>query len=219
MQVATAGSLIDAARQEADCETNTPTADFITDTEGLRRLTSAYRKLVDLIIENDGGDRLLTSAALTAPTYAVPSDFYRDISVDVLPAGAPRPIALERFNFRERGRYYDTRFPGWRVQGAFVKFYPTNAVPENPTLWYIADVAAISSTSTSLNVYNGWSDFVIADMAAGFLEKEERDPSVQYKRQGEAAQRIATAARQFSFGPDRIGDVARVPEDFFDLNW
>lgn len=214
MQTNTAANIILAARQQADCETPTPTVDFVTDTEALRYLTSAYRKLVDLIIEAGGQDLIAVSATPTAPSYTLPADYYRAISLDIYLNGAYSP--LTRFNWRERFKYVNTEFPAWRIINNALVFYPTDATP-TVTLWYVQDVTALSSTSATLNVYNGWDDYLIADIAAAMLEKEERDPSVQWRRRDEAQTRIERAARDQAPGSsDTVALVERTVEDYFD---
>jgi len=217
-QTATAASIISRARKHADAETSTPTVDFVTDTDALEYLTAAYRRLVDVILKGGGIDLLLKSATLTAPTYALPADFYREASVDLPDGAAPSGFTpLKRFNFRERLRRCDTSFPSWRIVSGAIILDPSDATPATLKLWYIADVAVISSTATSVAVFNGWDDFLVYDIAAHIVLKEERDSSMLFGLRQAEAERIAGICKELCVvDTEVVADVQRLPEDFFD---
>lgn len=196
MQTALASSIIQRARYAADGETPTPTVDFVTDVESLTYLTSAYRKLLDLITDAGGVDLLLLSTTLTSPSYTLPTNFYRAAAIDAQ-LDSNRWTTLRRFNFAERNRRnLDTSFPLWRIVGTTLMFEPSQARPTPLRLWYIADFSAASATSDVIQTFGGWDEFLVLDVAMQMLMKEERDMSAQAARYGEVKHRIEIACRE-----------------------
>lgn len=215
MRTTTAADLILRARYLADNETSTGSTDFVTDTEALAYVTSEYRELIDLIVDSGGLDQLLTSAVLTTP-YALPADFYRAASLDQ--ADGSLWSELERFNFRERNRFCDTSRPRWRIISGAIVFEPVASAPSSVKLWYVADMAALTSTSTSLNAFNGWDDYVVAGVAVRMLAKEERDPTMAQTLKAAAGARIRKICSDLVVvDTETVADVERVSEDYFDL--
>src|ERR1700761_4819157 len=149
MQSATAASLIQRARYAADAETPTPSTDFVSDTEALTYLTTAYRKLIDWIVDNGGQDLLLVNATLTPPTYDLPADYYRVAMVQVPVIGSTPAnwFTLRRFNLAEMNRRvtWETQYPLWRIINGQLRFDPENAQPPSVRLWYIPAVDDVQS--------------------------------------------------------------------------
>jgi hypothetical protein len=82
---------------------------FVTDAEWGRYINGSLYELYDLLVAAYGSDYYATSYSFTttgsADTYALPSDFYKLLGVDLQVATAPNGnVSLRPFNFAERNR-------------------------------------------------------------------------------------------------------------------
>lgn len=214
-RVATAADIILRARYAADGETATPTTDFVTDIEALAYLSAEYRALINLIIEAGGLDLLLTSTTLASP-YTLPADFFREAALEQ--GSGTSWLELKRFNFRERNNYSDgLSTPRWRILNGAILLEPATSAPASLRLWYVPDFAVVSSTSTTVAVYNGWDEYLVQGIAARMLIKEDRDPNTALGLKLAAEASIRTACRDLCvIDTEVIADVERTQEDYYD---
>jgi len=217
----TAQALINVGRQLADAQTPTPTTDFVTDTELLERLNTAYRELVDFIAScSDGAIELLaTSATVTSPLFTLPADFYRLIAVDLPDTSrSNRWVDAKSFNFRERNRECSFSYPEYRLVGNALLFTPVENPPASARVWYIPSFTAVANLSSTLNTFGGWDDFLTAELAIYIATKEDADTALHVTRKKAAMERIALVCKDLVLtGTQTIAKVEYQVEEFIDF--
>lgn len=166
--MASAGDIITEALERADM-VNTG---FISSAERLRYLDKSYKALYDLVTSAFEDYYTTTSTStLTTQTYIdTPADFYKLRGVDKNVNG--RNIPLEGFTFSER----------FGVQAG--------SVAGDYQLWYIPQASDITDVADTIDGINGWEEYLICDLAAKFLIKEESDPSAMFALRNEEKRRI-----------------------------
>lgn len=217
METTAVSTIISRARRRCDAETATPAADFVTDTELVDYLNSAYKELIDLIADSSEGglEMFATVATLTSP-YTLPAGFYRPVALDVPGTGTTTWITAPQFNFQQRNNYTNSERPMWRIIGGTLKFSPETATPTSVRLWYIPVFTAVT-TSDTVTTWNGWDDFLVGKLMFAILEKEERDTKPAERMVAGATQRIERAIMRYNQATSQRADrVEFMPEDVFD---
>jgi hypothetical protein len=206
MQTQTVANIIARAREAADAQTPTPTADFVTDTELGNVVLRGYQRLCDGIINVEGGiDLLAVNTTLTSP-YTLPADFYRLAGVDVPDASQTgRWVTLKQFSFANRNAYYNETYPRYRVIGGVIHFSPEDAAPSQLRLWYVpVTTEGTSGPDQTVLSLNGWDEYLVYDAAMYIAVKEERDPSVHAALRDAALQRVVDAVRDLVVGDTMV---------------
>lgn len=226
METATIASLITRARQVADAETATPADDFVTDSEALGYVQTAYRELLDLIIDNGGIDALTTVVSIPNNgdgTFTLPVTNYRSVGVDIPDTTSPagwRPIG--RFMFRERyrrsgwGEYGDGLVQyKWRIVGDNLLLDPGGANPTTVRYWFVE--SSDTTGDTSVSTFGGWDDYLYLRVAIDFVDKEERDNTALIQKLMRAQARIVSACKDLSSGePERVTRVQFMDQEIED---
>lgn len=216
MLTETVANIITRARQRADAETTTPSADFSTDAEALNYLNESGKRLWDLILSSGGSDLLARPATLTAPTYALPADFYKALAVESYVDGRWTP--LRHVPFQERNAdVADHRLPGYRL-GTALWLFPENHTAGDLRLWYVPHwTIATLAGGPPLTMFGGYDDYLVFDVAMGIVAKEERDVSFLLSMHNSARDRVRTAVAQLKLADtDRVADVMPYPEYAYD---
>ena len=216
-----ASDTITRARQYADMETSTPANDFVTDTEFLAYFNISYRRLLDIVIANNGSELVAKRQTLTAPSWTIPTDFYHPIAVEIQ-TDPNRWVSLPVANFLERNRHTDQARPAYRIMALSggsplsLVWFPSDTTITSVRLWYAAVPDLISSVAFYAS-FGGWDDFVALDMAVQALAKEDRDIGPLSSERSRAEKRIAqSCADNAVVTPEKIADVAVYPEDYRD---
>lgn len=224
MATRTLSELRAECRQRADMETDDS---FITDAECTRMVNQSIRELYDLLLANQGQEFYITSATITSDgrtngTYALPNGtlyssapaFYRLLGVDA-EAGTSEQRTLHPFKFHERNqyvglgvgwsRYDDVRY---RIQGSNIVFMPAPQNGMSITLWYVPQITALSGDSDTFDGFGGWEEYVIVDVAAKMMEKEESDSTALLLRKAQLTSRIeGLASERDQAYPETVIDV------------
>ncbi len=212
--------VINEARMRADAQTTTPTVDFVTDAELLLILTKATREFLDLIYSCDDAaiELFAVYEDLTPPAYAMPTDFYRVVDVEVpSTVSSGQWLSLRQFNWRERNDFQDEVRPRYRVIDGQLFLRPTTAQPNPIRLWYVPYGPTLLSSS-EFPSFNGWDDFLVATLALHIITKEDRDPSVMLGLRQSAADRIRQACKDLVIaGTLTVGRVEYQYEEIYDL--
>ena len=169
------------ARQLADMENS----QFVSDTELGYHINSGAQDLYDMLISAGELYKISsTSISLVAnqDTYALPSDFYKMLGVDLNSQG--QPVTLKKFEFAERNKYsyypfYNTRgltALKYIIQGNSLRFIPMPNGTDTITAWYAPTLALLVNDSDTFDSINGWEDYIVFDAAIKMLIKEESDP-------------------------------------------
>lgn len=202
-------------------------SDFISDTEIGEMVNASRARLVDEILEVAGPEALLdsfsSSTVAGTSVYAVtgtggPSssnDAYRIAGVDVQWSGrwyAIRPWAFSRRTALEGqtgwsgpgDTFYRVRALTQATGATSVEFFPTPAAVVSFRVWYLP-IAHEASASVDVGGLNGWEEYIISDVCAMVLEKEESASAPFVARREEARARIRWAAANIDdSGTDRI---------------
>ena len=212
----TLSSLMTQARQRANMVNST----FVADTGELDQyVIQSWAALYDMLVQSDD-DFFTTSVtfALTpgTPTYNVntaAADFYKLRGVEV-PISGDFKYTLDWIPFGERNVYnyplppYSTGYPRcFHLVGNNLTLYPTPSQNVTCTMWYVPRPPPLgTSTSTALDGYAGWEEWVVIDAAIKCLVKEENNETVALLESQKAAvtARILTMHTRDVVGPARV---------------
>lgn len=219
----TLAQLMTAVRQRADMITGTYTpaltgADFfVTEPELISYINQSYFELYDLLIAAFGNNYFVKNPPYAFSTdgvnamYALPSDFYKLLGVDLsLAGGTPGSwLTVRAFEFADRNRYSVPNFQAfygvtnlrYRLNGNNLWLTPTPASGQNMQIWYIPTMTTLAALSDTCDGISGWTEYIICDAAIKCLEKEESDVSVLGAQKSALVQRIQSMAENRDVGP------------------
>lgn len=206
----TVNSLVSKVRKRADSETATESQSICPDAEIIEYLNEGYRQLYDLLTELSGLEYFGKQSTLTSP-YALPSDFYQLLGVDLGAAGSEIP--LRQFSFAERTQFFDVANPRYRIRSGSLVFRPATFATA-VTLHYIP-VAATLSAGGSFDSFNGWDEYVVAWGTRSVLSKQEYDLSTADAYLDRAETRIRRSATRVHAETQTIVDVETLPDEFY----
>lgn len=203
--------LITAVRQRADMVNS----QFVSDTELTSYINQSYFELYDLLVQKFGDDYYVKTPAYTITTdgttdqYALPSDFYKLLGVDLLVNGAQgSAISVKPFNFGERNRYSAPNFQQfygvtnlrYKLTGNYLWLTPRAQAGQTIQLWYVPRLTQLVNSTDTLDGISGWTEYVICDSAIKCMQKEESDVSVLMAQKAGLIQRIESAAENRDAG-------------------
>lgn len=196
MTTFTAAALLDRVRKEGDYENST----VLTDAVMLPWLSAAHGEYCDLLDEEWAGYRD-TTATLTATagsaTLALPNDFLKARALHLLHGNLYR--ALDPFEPTHQVLGYDDArgVPvGYLHVGASVELYPTPDAAYTLRLRYVPAAPALTSTSDTIDVPNGWEDFHVAKVLMKAAKRDERPLSEDLAIVDRVRARVRQAASQ-----------------------
>lgn len=167
----------------------TPT--FITE-----RINSALGEYADLLDERWEGYRDTTGTVATVSgtaTVALPADFLKARAIDLLDGTVYR--ALTRLQIKQTYGYTSTGKPtGYLHVGANLELFPTPNAVYTIRLRYVPTITVLVADADTIDVPNGWEDFIIHTALLGMDEREERDTNGRLAIIERAKQRIIRAA-------------------------
>jgi len=194
------------ARQRADM----PTTAFIGDAELKNLINQSYNALYDMCLQSMGVEAFLDGYAFATvagqTAYALPTDFSKFVGLDMQYGSTWHSLA--RFSHADRNKYRNaTEFfvdgkprIRYNVKRTTVDLLPTPESAQNCWLHYIPEVTPLSNTSDKIDdaIPDSFTEFIIVDVAARMLIKEESDPSALLQEKQMIMQRIMGAgAREF----------------------
>lgn len=218
----TLGNLMTAIRQRADMQpaSYTPTTNgtnfFVSEPELISYINQSYFELYDLLVSAFGNDYFVQTPYTfttdgTNYLFALPSDFYKLLGVDLSLAGgtAGSFITVRGFEFNDRNRYSVPNFQAFygvtnlrfRLTGSNLWLNPTPASGQVIQLWYIPRLTQLSSLSDTADGISGWTEYVIVDGAIKCLQKEESDVSILMGQKQALMVRIEAMAENRNAGP------------------
>lgn len=127
--------------------------------------------------------------------FALPSDFFKLIGIDLLIQGTNVPVTLKPFTFPERNQYNLASLP-----------VPMSG--QTLQLWYVPALTPLANDNdVTVDIPNGWDELIPLSAAIVALDKEESDVSVKMARKQMLLARIeAEAANRDAGSPARIVD-------------
>ncbi len=223
-------TMVTRVRRRADMENTT----FVTDAEIEEYVEASLGELIDLMLEEGGGDWMLTatqgqSTAAGTDTYQIytndidmaNANVYKVLGVEVQFNGKWR--RLRRFSHWQGSRLED--LSGWTSENsvyykvlwqptmgadAKIQFEPAPQGVHTFRVLYIPYPSDWSSGGfTNFLGFTGWEEYVIVDAAMKCLEKEESDTKHLMVRLARLQERIRHHAKTMNYGEgDAIRDVS-----------
>ena len=196
MDLVTVSSIITRAQQASDQEAS----NYISASEWLTYVNYGLRRMHDFMISASGDEYMLKSYVFSltssSSVYTLPADFLRERAFDL--NVAPKPISMQRFQWRERNKYQWAQFnwggigaaPMYCLVGQSVYFYPAPTVQSaGITMWYFPTLqttpdggttwnsGTVSSTTVQVDGINGYEQLAVLYAALLAKTKEGTDPS------------------------------------------
>jgi hypothetical protein len=187
-------------------------------------INASLAELYDLLIQKYGNNYFVTSFKVytdgARDTFALPSDFYKLLGVDLIFNNSPQGrITLRPYNFADRNRFV---YPNvqvtfgimsnlrYRLEGSNVKFIPLPASNQAMELWYIPRITYLALDTDTADGVSGWLEYVVVDAAIKCLQKEESDVTVLMAQKQALIKRIEEAAENRDAGfPATVNDTTR----------
>lgn len=210
------------SRQKADRENS----NFVEDDELNYMINGSIAELHDLLVMANHADYAVSEYDFTTTAntseYVLPADFYKLKGVDAQPTTG-HWISLRPFNFNERNRTLDAAWgvlnvPAvrYRLLGNNVKFSPTPDANINMKLWYTPKATVLVDDTDEFDDLNGFSEYVIVDVAIKYLLKEEGDVSALMQQKEMLKRRIEVMANNRDEGhPQTVSDIYAENNDFW----
>lgn len=218
----TLGQLMTAVRQRADmtiasyAPALTGDGFFVTEPELISYINQSYFELYDLIVAAFGNNYYVQTPYTfttdgTNAMYALPSDFYKLLGVDLsLAGGTPGSwLTVRGFEFNDRNRYSVPNFQAFygvtnlrfRLNGSNLWLTPTPASGQVMQIWYIPKMTTLAALSDMADGISGWTEYIITDAAIKCLQKEESDTTVLMAQKQALMLRIEAMAENRNAGP------------------
>lgn len=207
--VTTLGAIRTTVRQRADMVNS----QFITDTEFNGWINASHAELYDILIQKFGADYLVappyfitTTTALDA--YALPTDFYKLLGVDVKVGDVWATLKPFAFSDRNRFAYFSAQptIAGvptvlrYRLRGNNLWLTPVPSAGTVIRAWYAPRRADLVSDSDQLDCVSGWEEYVVVDVVIKAKTKQESDVSVELALKKDLLARIESASQRRDAG-------------------
>jgi hypothetical protein len=197
---------LDMLMEQARFRSDMVNSQFISDAELIGYINNSYGELYDLLVTAYGNDYFVDGYEFTTSGKAehdIPVSFQKCVSVDFNFAGTT--YTMMRYSFSERNRFKsDTesviggipRFR-YRIVNSTLMMYPTPEAGYKCTLHYIPQCPKLTNTSDKIhnNIVDSWAEYIIVDVAAKMLIKEESDPTALLQHKQSLSSRIQATAQ------------------------
>lgn len=175
------------AQQRADMVSS----DFVTDAEWRSFLNGSLAELYDLVLQKFGADYYVATphefVTTSAERYALPSDFYKLLGVDVESPGSPSGyVTALPFNFAERNTL------------------PLPPAGKTVVVHYAPKITLLVDDEDEVDGVSEWQEVAIVDAARKALAKEESDTSALEREKLGLLARIEAAAENRDAGSPSI---------------
>lgn len=206
----TVASIILGARQRADMQ-NTQ---FCSDSEILGYVNISFRKLYNHVVNRFENYYVSEQSIALIPNtqeYDLPTDFFKLLGCDMV--RGDRTFTMQPWSFNERNRIIN----GWVgtpvryiLKGGKILFSPIPTTTDPVIMYYIPAPAALT-LGGSVEVFNGFDEYIMIDAAIKMKQKEESDVSVLLADRAEMLQLINETLIGRDAGlPQRMTDIARL---------
>jgi hypothetical protein len=192
------GDVRTACKERVGMESST----FITDAEWNSYINASVQELYGMLIQAFGNDyytatpyQITTDG--TNERYALPTDFFKLLGVDLKWPGAPSGwVTLKPFAFQERNAAQYGSGSATPASGQVIQIH------------YAPRIGALANDSDTLDGVNGWEEYVITDCCIKALAKEESDVSVFLAQKAALVARIQAEAENRDAGmPATVVDI------------
>jgi hypothetical protein len=178
---------------------------FVSDSEWTSYLNGSYQELYGLLVTAFEDYYVATPYEFTTDgtnqNFALPTNpaIFKLLGVDLQAQASQVWVTLKPYTFLERNSFglVNTPIP---------------AAGQTLRVWYVPVVTALSADGdVTVDILNGWEEYIIVDAAMKALAKEESDVSVLMARKQSLAERLkGEAANRDAGAPTRINDAYRV---------
>lgn len=191
---------LSALRARAQQEADMVNTEFVSPAEWANYINGSYTELYGAIVQAFGNDYYSASPYSfttdgTNYLFALPTSpaVFKLLGVE-LQAQSSQWVTLRPFTLAQRNQFGFSSIP---MAGQVVR------------LWYVPALTALSADGDlTVDIANGWEEFIVIDAAMKALGKEESDTSVLNGRKQAILARIASEAENRDAGsPTRIVDV------------
>lgn len=140
-------------------------------------INEAHQRLHGLVADAMGEEYVSSTSSFTTSTssdFALPSDFYKLLGVDLEYHGIMR--SLKRYEQAERNTFRELRpeaLPRYALVGSNLRLYPIPTAGLAGTIRYIPEATALTTGASTVNYPNGWEKYIVIDAAIQALLKEE----------------------------------------------
>jgi hypothetical protein len=220
----TLSELKQQARERADM-VNSP---FIEDLELTNYINNSIAELHDILVMTYGSDYYVESYSFSTSggveNYALPGDFYKLMGVD-MQIDSSRWHSLKKFQFGDRNHYQNTGWDGinsgrYRVVGSNLKLAPAPTEGIATRIWYVPKAVRLVDAEDELDGINGYSEYIIVDVAIKMKMKQEDDVSALMSVKRDLLARIERAAQDRDIAnPESITDVSNENFEDYLYNW
>lgn len=214
-------ALITKIRRKADIENS----NVCTDAELITYINSAFKEMYNAIVlkyENYYVTSGSISVVSGTATYALPADFLKLLGIDRGSSGSV--ISLKPYAFQQRnshggaGGFYVNERYRYILQGANVKFVPTPTTTETLTIWYVPVPTAITSSAQTVDMINGFDEFITEECAGQVMRKQNLGGEEYFaKARLKKAEIIEFCAMRDANEPDSVEDhyIGRMNESLW----
>lgn len=215
MASVTLSELRSRVRARADQENSS----FVTDARLNAFINTAadelHGKLSDKFGENYSLSQSTFSTVAGTDTVALPTDFFRLLSVELQSGG--RWVPLRRFSVANRSKSTAANGIGaieYALRGSSIWLAPAPSGVFSGQLFYIPLRTQLALDADALTGFNGWEEYVVVRAAIMCLDKEESDTSALRADLAMLDARIESEAQRRDAGqPASVVDVARSCDD------
>lgn len=193
------------ARDRCKQQSDNVNASFLSDPEWNNLIGDSYVELYGLLATQYGEDYLVgppfsITTDGTNNLFALPSDLFKLLGVDLQVQSSALWVTLKPFMFAERNSLGLVNTPA-PMAGQTVR------------LWYVPSPPAFDSDNDTLpTALLAYDEYIIADAVIKALAKEESDVSVFMARKQQIIERInGEASNRDAGSPTRIVDYYRAP--------
>lgn len=221
MSIVTLSELRTRSRQRSDMVNS----GFISDSELNSYINASYAELYDLLVSKHGEDYFIEQYSFTTTinteTYALPSNFYKLVGVDLQLDTSNNWVSLKRFEFAERNipQIWDIKFVDfirYRVFGNNIRFSPVPQSNQNLRIWYVPLPDKLVNNNDSFSGVNGFEEYIVIDTAIKMLTKEESDVTSLMMEKMAMKQRIEVMAEARDEGqPSRVQDMNSLSSNYY----
>lgn len=220
-------TMVNAAADRADMPTPTTTT-FVPKSTWVQYVNAACQELHEKLAEAYGSDyRVATESTITTDgtnsTFALPTDFFKLLGVDLLLSNVTvnnqtNRISLRRFNFADRNKYtlpniqtlWGRTNMVYRLRGDNLWLTPLPAANQTIYVIYVPRFTPLVNDADSFDGINGWEEWVVNDAAMKALAKEESDISQVAALQAKQEERLTHVIENRDAGmPATTVDVYR----------
>lgn len=183
-------AIISLAKQRADME-NT---NFVSAAEWLAYADQSYRKFYNLITtlyEDYNVSSYDITTVSGTDEYTLPEGFLKSRLVEILGV-TPYPLTMKQWTLSEKNRvqYSVTGHPiRYAIYGNTIRLIPMPRGSWTVRLWYIPTATPLVSDAQTVEVYNGFDEYIAIDMAIKALHKEESNTD-RLERERERMERL-----------------------------